>query len=71
MEIPIMKGTVLRIVADKGFGFIRATDGDNKEYFFHRSALKNVSFSELAEGDEVEFEDSEGEKGPRAEDIYV
>ena len=64
-----MNGKIKRLIADKKFGFI-VGDG-NKEYFFHASALKNTRFDDLEVGQEVEFEDSEGEKGPRAEDIYV
>lgn len=64
-----MIGKVKRIVRDKGFGFIQGTD--NVEYFFHKSACKNIDFEELKEGREVTFEDSEGQKGPRAEDVYV
>lgn len=64
-----MTGTIKKIVADKGFGFIQGEN--NKEYFFHQSALKNTQFKTLKEGDEVTFEDAEGNKGPRAEDIYV
>ena len=64
-----MNGIVKKLTIDKGYGFIL---GDNKkEYFFHMSALKNVSMGELQEGREVTFEDTEGQKGPRAEDIYV
>jgi CspA family cold shock protein len=63
-----MNGKVKRIT-DKGFGFILGDD--KKEYFFHSSALKNVKFDDLREGTEVTFEDAEGTKGPRAEDIYV
>ena len=65
-----MKGIVKKIVHGKNFGFIRA-DVTGAEFFFHRSALKNVSWDELEEGQEVEFEDVEGEKGPRAEDVYA
>lgn len=64
-----MKGKIKRLVNDKGFGFIAAEDG--KEFFFHKSAVKNAKFEDLNEDDAVEFEDSEGPKGPRAEDIYV
>lgn len=64
-----MKGTVKRLIKDKRFGFIQGED--NFDYFFHQSALKNVSYDELKEGDKVEFEDSEGAKGRRAEDVYV
>lgn len=66
-----MTGIVKKIVVDKGFGFILGND--KKEYFFHRSALKNIIIEALQEGQEVTFEDAEGlkGKGPRAEDIYV
>lgn len=64
-----MTGTIKRLLTDKGCGFIRAKDG--REFFFHKSALKNCRYDELEEGREVTFEDSEGEKGPRAEDVYV
>lgn len=63
-----MTGVIKTINKDKGFGFIRA---GGKEYFFHRSALKNVTFEELDLNQQVTFEEGEGPKGPRAEDIYV
>ncbi len=63
-----MQGTIKRLKQDKGFGFILGED--KNEYFFHQSALKNVKFEEL-EGRDVTFEESEGSKGLRAEDIYV
>ena len=65
-----MTGKIARLMTDKGFGFIRAANSKT-EYFFHRSACKNCRFEDLQEGQEVTFEDSEGEKGPRAEDVYV
>lgn len=65
-----MKGIVKRINLEKGFGFIKAAIS-GKEYFFHKSALKNITIEELEEEQEVEFEDSEGLKGPRAEDVYA
>jgi len=64
-----MKGKIKRLVTDKGFGFIKAEDGN--EYFFHKSALQNVQIEGLTEGREVEFEVGEGAKGPRAEDVYA
>lgn len=64
-----MNGTVKHIYTDKGFAFIKGEDG--REYFMHRSALKNGRFEDLREGQEVVFEDAEGSKGPRAEDVYV
>lgn len=64
-----MKGKIIRILADKSFGFIRGED--RVEYFFHASALKNFMFSQAQIGDPVTFENTEGQKGPRAEDIYL
>lgn len=64
-----MTGTVKNVNIDKGYGFIKGENG--AEYFFHRSALKNITIEELDRGREVTFEDAEGTKGPRAEDIYV
>lgn len=67
-----MNGVIKRIVADKGFGFIR-DERSGIEYFFHRSALKNSDFDSITVGQEVTFEDVEGVggKGPRAEDVFV
>jgi cold shock protein len=59
-----MQGTIKRIVRDRGFGFIRSAEG--QEVFFHRTSLQNLSFDNLREGERVEFEVEEGEKGPRA-----
>lgn len=64
-----MKGQIKRLLAEKNCGFIRADNG--VDYFFHKSALKNAKFEELGEGQEVTFEDAEGTKGPRAEDVYA
>jgi len=55
------------VIRDRGFGFIRAADG--QEIFFHRSALQNLNFESLREGDNVEFELERGEKGPRASNV--
>ena len=61
------KGTVKRIMRERGFGFILAEDG--REIFFHRSELQSVDFDELGEGDHLEFTVVKGEKGPQATDI--
>lgn len=61
------KGTVKRIMRERGFGFLLAEDG--REIFFHRSELQNVDFDELGEGDNLEFTIVKGEKGPQATDI--
>jgi CspA family cold shock protein len=61
-------GTIKRVVADRGFGFI-ATEGE-KEYFFHRNSLEpSLDFDRLAGGERVEFEIEESPKGPRANKV--
>ncbi len=58
-------GTVKKVVADRGFGFITAEDG--KEYFFHRSAVEqSLDFDRLAGGERVVFEVEPSPRGPRA-----
>lgn len=64
-----IKGKIIRLISDKGFGFIRA-DSDSKEYFFHQSGMRE-DFSRLQEGQAVEFEATQGPKGPRAEQISL
>ena len=58
----------IKKLTDKGFGFI---EGDNGELFFHQSALEGVRFDELQEGQEVEFTEGHGPKGPRAENVRL
>ena len=59
------KGTIKRIVAERGFGFI-ASDGTT-EYFFHRSAVEPpLDFDLLRGGETVEFQVENSPKGPRA-----
>jgi CspA family cold shock protein len=61
----VTTGTIKKVVADRGFGFITAEDG--KEYFFHRSALQApLDFDSLRGGERVSFEVEAGPKGPRA-----
>ena len=62
-----MQGTIQRVVRDRGFGFIRSSDG--QQVFFHRSSLQQMDFDGLKEGDTVEFEVERGEKGPRATNV--
>ncbi|MGB8658481.1 MAG: cold shock domain-containing protein [Candidatus Zixiibacteriota bacterium] len=58
------KGTVRRVMREKGFGFISSEDG--RDIFFHRSELQNVEFGSLQEGDHLEFNIVKGDKGPQA-----
>ena len=57
-----MKGTVKWFNAKKGFGFI--SDETGKDVFVHYSALQMDGFKVLDEGEEVEFDVVNGEKGP-------
>ena len=60
------EGTIKRLT-DKGFGFIE--DGSDKDMFFHSSNLDGVSFEELQEGQRVSYNEGQGPKGPRAENV--
>ncbi len=62
-----MKGKIKRLIRDRGFGFITAED--NKDVFFHRSALAEGDFDVLEEGSSVEFDLEGGPKGPRATNV--
>jgi cold shock protein len=62
----VPKGTIKKLIADKGFGFI---SGERGELFFHHTGLHGVTIEELREGQEVEFKEGKGPKGPRAEDV--
>ena len=62
-----MEGTI-KTITDKGFGFI-TIEGEDKDLFFHRNELKNVSFEELKVGDKVSFEKGESPKGPNATNV--
>ena len=49
-----MRGTIVRMIRDRGFGFVRIDDGS--EIFFHHSALERGIFDTLQEGQELEFD---------------
>ena len=60
-----MTGKIKRLT-DKGFGFISSDENPDKDVFFHSSALVEMSFNDLREGDEVTFDMEDSDKGPRA-----
>ena len=62
------QGTIKKLVADKGYGFIES-DGENRDMFFHVSALADGEFDTLQIGQAVEYEIGTGPKGPRAENV--
>lgn len=63
-----MRGTVKWFNNAKGYGFIGPQDG-SKDVFVHFSSITGDGYKSLAEGDEVEFEVEEGQKGPQAASV--
>jgi len=61
-------GTVKWFNDQKGFGFITPEDGAD-DVFVHQSAIQSEGFRSLSEGDRVEFEVVQGQKGPAAENV--
>ena len=62
------QGTVKWFNADKGFGFI-AQDGGGEDVFVHFSAIQMQGYKALEENQRVEFEVTQGPKGPQAENV--
>ncbi|TIC80494.1 cold-shock protein [Nocardioides sp. GY 10113] len=61
-------GTVKWFNDDKGFGFI-AQDGGGADVFVHHTAIAGTGFKSLKDGQKVEFEVTQGPKGPQASDV--
>ena len=62
------KGTVKWFNSDKGFGFIAPEDGGD-DLFVHHSEIRMEGYATLDEGQNVEFEVGEGQKGPCAKNV--
>jgi len=60
------QGTIKKLIADKGFGFI---DGERGDLFFHHSAVEGTSIEGLSVGQAVTYQEGRGPKGPRAENV--
>ena len=61
-------GTVKWFNDQKGYGFITPDDA-GKDLFVHHSAISGQGFKSLAEGAKVEFETTQGDKGPQATNV--
>lgn len=65
----MQKGTVKWFNEKKGFGFITAADG--KDVFVHYSGIETTGFKTLKEGQGVEFNITNGQKGPQAIEVRI
>ncbi|MEK6683934.1 MAG: cold shock domain-containing protein [Nitrospirota bacterium] len=63
----MVKGTVKWFNASKGYGFLSQEDG--KDVFVHFSAISGDGYKSLDEGEAVEFEVTQGPKGPQASNV--
>jgi len=67
-EWQVAQGTVKWFNAEKGYGFI-AVDGGGADVFVHYSAIATTGYRSLDEGQKVEFDVTQGQKGPQAENV--
>jgi len=61
------QGTIKKLIADKGFGFIESDRGG--DLFFHHSEVEGTTIEQLQVGQMVSYEVGSGPKGPRAEKV--
>ncbi|MEV0563276.1 cold-shock protein [Dactylosporangium sp. NPDC049742] len=61
-------GTVKWFNSEKGFGFIQQDDG-GADVFVHYSAIASSGYRELTEGQKVEYDVTQGQKGPQADNV--
>lgn len=62
------EGTIKKLT-EKGFGFIDTSSGE--DMFFHNSNVEGVTYDQLQEGQRVSYNEGQGPKGPRAENVRV
>jgi cold shock protein len=68
-EVKMAQGTVKWFNGDKGYGFIAVEGGP--DVFVHVSAITGSGYRGLEEGQKVEFDITQGQKGPQAENVRV
>lgn len=68
-DIKMAKGTVKWFSDQKGYGFITGEDG--KDVFVHYSGLNMEGFKTLKEGQNVEYDVTDGDKGPQATNVSI
>ena len=68
-EVEMAQGTVKWFNGDKGYGFIAVEGGP--DVFVHFSAIAGTGYRNLDEGQQVEFDITQGQKGPQAENVKV
>jgi len=66
----VAQGTVKWFNAEKGYGFITPDDG-SKDLFVHFSEIQGNGYRSLDEGQKVEFEVGQGQKGPQAQQVVA
>ena len=64
-----MQGTVKWFNSEKGYGFITGDDGE--DVFVHFSAIQSDGYKTLEEGQKVNFEVEQGERGPQATNVTI
>jgi CspA family cold shock protein len=68
-KVTMAQGTVKWFNGDKGYGFIAVEGGP--DVFVHFSAITGGGYRNLEEGQQVEFDITQGQKGPQAENVRV
>jgi CspA family cold shock protein len=68
-KVKMAQGTVKWFNGDKGYGFIAVEGG--QDVFVHFSAITGGGYRSLEEGQKVEFDITQGQKGPQAENVRV